>query len=773
MSGGTLAALRLYEPEDPPAVVHATHWKAGSQWIHRILYHCAPNRVVAPEGEGQHLLGCKVERDAIYPCVYGSRSDVAACGSTEDMSVFVVLRDLRDTLTSWYFSVKLSHPIDCTWLPALRKQFLSMSVEDGLLLAIENDQFARCATIQNSWVDAKVPLLRFEDLLERDEELLVPLLTGRCDVGASAERVREAIRACRFECLSGRARGVEDINSHFRRGEAGDWRRHFTSRVAEAFAHRYGDVLKETGYAEDDSWVNDATAVSNISTTVAASTAPTRRHFSVIMLLPEHRGHFAAAIRSWTEAQLYPDDRFELIVACDDSELETQKAATALLRPQDRMLIVPGVKRSGLLDRAARTAQFEQLIFTESHCEADPDFLRELDDWLGRHPNVAGACCRTVPAYENNYAYFDAVLHEEGYRVYRADDDWRKINIHAFTLSRDWFVRAGGLDETYNLFAEMILAARLRDLGGRMGYAAGAAVLHHFRREADGPEESVREFVRDESCYRRDHPGPDRLGFSALPDVSQFTGHAGDTWREAFLAAMHHGLLERRTWRLLPRLAWKAAEELLSVRNPKSAARRATRQILWHKTAARFWRLNRKRLERHFRELWRLYALHERLCALSEETNEASDELVLSRRACSVVQDIGTTAAGLHDSETYKDESFRWTHPVSVWRLKGLTDDCTVCFRTHAVRFDLTAEQLFISCNGRRVPAGQVKVTPEFLSVDLCGIPVDPSDSVVLLVSVPALRPWLLGQPDRRTLGLPVISVGLQGFVEESQKQAA
>jgi len=768
-----LAALRLYEPEDPPAVVHATHWKAGSQWIHRILHHCAPDRVVAPESDGRHLLGRQVERGGIYPCVYGSRRDVAACGPPEDMSVFVVLRDLRDTLTSWYFSVKLSHPVDCTWLPPLRKQFLSMSVEDGLLLAIQNDLFACCATIQRSWVDAKVPLLRYEDLLERDEELLVPLLTGRCDVGASAERVREAIRACRFERLSGRARGVEDVNSHFRRGEAGDWQRHFTPRVAEAFAHRYGEVLNETGYAADDSWVDEATAISNESTTVAVSTVPPRRPFSVIMLLPEHRGHFAAAIRSWTETQLYPDDQFELILASDDSEPETQKPAAALLRPQDRMLIVPGVKRSGLLDRAARAAKFEQLVFTESHCEADPDFLRELDDWLGRHPNVAGACCRTVPAYENNYAYLDAVLHEEGYRVYRAEDDWRKINIHAFTLSRDWFVRAGGLDETYNLFAEMILAARLRDLGGRMGYAAGAAVLHHFRREVDGPEESVREFVRDESCYRRDHPGPDRLGFSALPDVSLYTGGAGDTWRAAFLAAIHHGLLERRTWRLLPTLAWKAAEELLFVRNPKSAARRAAWRILWHKTAARFWRLNRKRLELHFRELWRLYALHERLCALSEETDKASDELVLSGAACSVVQDVGAAVAGSHDSETYKDEPFRWTHPVSVWRLKGLADDCTVCFRTHAVRFDLTAEQLFISCNGRRVPACQVKVTPEFLSVDLSGQSVDRSGTVVLLVSVPALRPWLLGQPDRRTLGLPVISIELRASIEESQKRAA
>lgn len=490
-----------------------------------------------------------------------------------------------------------------------------------------------------------------------------------------------------------------------------------------------------------------------------AEASESRRPFSVIMLLPEHHGHFAAAIKSWT-SQLYPVGDYELIVAADGAEPKVEEAARALLRPNDRMMVWSGVKRSGLLDRAARAAKHDQLVFTESHVEADPDFLRELDTWLAHHPDLAGACCRTMSSYTNNFAWFDALLYEEGYRIYRSDDDWRKINIHAFTLSREWFIRAGGLDETYNLFAEMILAANLRDLGGKMGYAPGPAVLHHYRTNVDGPEESVREFIRDESNYRRAHPGPDQLGFSVLPDVSAyFSGNTG-LWRSAFASVLRHGLFNRQSLRLLPKLAWNAAKELLSASGPKSAARRLAWTIRWHKLMAHLWRWNRALLEPHYRRLWILYGFHERLLYLAGESVIPDSALNVSGEPHSVAIDLGHCAAGVHDCENYLNQPFRWTQPMSVWRLAGLSANNSLHFKTHAVRSDLTANQLTICVNGKVVPTAQLHFSAEGLTIDLAGLRIDQSKPTTLLISVPALRPWLHGQPDRRELGTPVISVG-------------
>jgi hypothetical protein len=53
----------------------------------------------------------------------------------------------------------------------------------------------------------------------------------------------------RFEKITGgRSKGDEDPESHLRKGEPGDWKRHFTDRVAQAFEKTYGDLVTQLGY---------------------------------------------------------------------------------------------------------------------------------------------------------------------------------------------------------------------------------------------------------------------------------------------------------------------------------------------------------------------------------------------------------------------------------------------------------------------------------------------------------------------------------------------
>ena len=69
------------------------------------------------------------------------------------------------------------------------------------------------------------------------------------------EAQREVVRANRFETWTGgRKRGQEDVASHERKGIAGDWRNHFTPKVAAAFRSRYGSLLVATGYERDERW---------------------------------------------------------------------------------------------------------------------------------------------------------------------------------------------------------------------------------------------------------------------------------------------------------------------------------------------------------------------------------------------------------------------------------------------------------------------------------------------------------------------------------------
>jgi hypothetical protein len=168
---------------------------------------------------------------------------------------FVVIRDLRDTLVSAYFSFKLSHPIIPGFSIALRNVLQNVDTERGLVYLM--DHFLEtCAAIQLSWLEASDELvLRYEDLLTNDLTLLESALLDHCRLPVTREKLREAVLAARFEVLTGgRARGHEDLTAHERKGVSGDWRNHFTSRVKRAFKARYGGLLVASGYEADLSW---------------------------------------------------------------------------------------------------------------------------------------------------------------------------------------------------------------------------------------------------------------------------------------------------------------------------------------------------------------------------------------------------------------------------------------------------------------------------------------------------------------------------------------
>ena len=53
-----------------PTVLHITHPKAGSQWLHKILRQCAPERVITPQYEAAEFLRAPIQPGKIYPTLY-------------------------------------------------------------------------------------------------------------------------------------------------------------------------------------------------------------------------------------------------------------------------------------------------------------------------------------------------------------------------------------------------------------------------------------------------------------------------------------------------------------------------------------------------------------------------------------------------------------------------------------------------------------------------------------------------------------------------------
>jgi lipopolysaccharide transport system ATP-binding protein len=251
---GVLNRVRaLVSPEPTPTVFHITHHKAGSQWINRIFHALAYDRLVLPERDDAQFRKRPIQSGKIYPTVYVTRDQFHHVAIPRNSRRFVVIRDLRDTLVSGYFSIKHSHDMDAEGDLRLRDRMSTASEEDGLLEILDSWLPARAA-VQESWLDGPDDLIKYEDLLARDEEILARVLIGHCKLKVTPARLREVVRANSFQARSGREPGAEDIHSHERKGIAGDWRNHFTPRVKAAFKARFAKLLIATGYERGSDW---------------------------------------------------------------------------------------------------------------------------------------------------------------------------------------------------------------------------------------------------------------------------------------------------------------------------------------------------------------------------------------------------------------------------------------------------------------------------------------------------------------------------------------
>jgi sulfotransferase family protein len=245
---------RLATPQPPVTVLHVTHYKAGSQWVRRILEELAEPWVVVPRTDGSQFLELPVLPHRVYPTLYVTRQEVERTHLPAGTERFIIIRDLRDTLISAYFSLKVSHNPITQQMSSYRAMLGSMRQEDGLIRMIRQI-LKPIAAIQRSWLGGADEVLKYEDLLVRDEEILSRVLLDQCQLPSSRVRFRQVVASNRFEALTGgRKPGAEDLASHERKGVAGDWRNYFTDRVARTFKDYYGALLIETGYEHDDRW---------------------------------------------------------------------------------------------------------------------------------------------------------------------------------------------------------------------------------------------------------------------------------------------------------------------------------------------------------------------------------------------------------------------------------------------------------------------------------------------------------------------------------------
>ncbi len=237
-----------------PAVFHITHHKAGSQWIKSLLQGAAPtpDAFVPAQRQVAHVLAQPLKPGKIYPTVYLTRQQFEALDLPTPHRRFVIIRDLRDTLVSLYFGLKVHHHLFRDDQREVRALLNERSIEDGLIFLI-GERLAKSAAIQQSWCGAGEMIVRYEDLLA-DQFGVIRQIFLHCQLDVPEPKLRELVAAREFRNVAKRSPGQENVRSHQRKGIAGDWRTYFTPRVAEAFKQRYAQLLIDTGYESATSW---------------------------------------------------------------------------------------------------------------------------------------------------------------------------------------------------------------------------------------------------------------------------------------------------------------------------------------------------------------------------------------------------------------------------------------------------------------------------------------------------------------------------------------
>jgi len=239
--------------DDLPSVFHVTHWKAGSQWISSVLKYAAPKRFVRPKSGVAGPLGGPFERGKIYAPVYAPYSRFKQFVPDDAANrTFVVIRDPRDTLISWYFSLMYSHPQDTDHVRRERHDLLALSRSDGLAL-MTGKHLQEVMWIQREWIRAGARIFRYEDFVNDEQETFKQLFDF-CDLSACDALRRLIVFRHSFRVRTWWRMGRENTRSHLRKGMPGDWKNHFDDDLKKLFKAQYGETLALAGYENDDAW---------------------------------------------------------------------------------------------------------------------------------------------------------------------------------------------------------------------------------------------------------------------------------------------------------------------------------------------------------------------------------------------------------------------------------------------------------------------------------------------------------------------------------------
>ena len=187
-------------------------------------------------------------RHTFVPGLYVSYPLYSEISKPPSYKTFYVIRDPRDVVVSWYYSMKYTHRLVGS-VSKHRKKLQQMNKSDGIIYCIKELQL-KFAYMRSWWYNRKDPhvyITKFEDLTS-DPVSEWGKIFDHCETGIDDDTLKVVLNRYTKEKMRKRdLESREDDRSHYRR-EKKDWRDLFEECHIELFSKANGDLVERLGY---------------------------------------------------------------------------------------------------------------------------------------------------------------------------------------------------------------------------------------------------------------------------------------------------------------------------------------------------------------------------------------------------------------------------------------------------------------------------------------------------------------------------------------------
>jgi len=251
-------------------IYHCCIQKTASQWIKSILsdklvYENSKMNVVIPE---KNFIGTRIfdedlvfEKNKIISPLYINYDDFIKVVKPKNYKAIFIMRDPRDFVISYYFSIKYSHS-ENPYILKIRNEIEKLSESEGIEYFIKKFNAEQKYIIKAllSWNENEksnnhIKVYKYENLIGNEKLTYFNNLLDFVNIKLEIKKVEELLDKYSFKTLTqGRTRGNEDIKSHYRKGIAGDWKNYFTLRQKNLFKEIIGNTLVDLNYEKNNEW---------------------------------------------------------------------------------------------------------------------------------------------------------------------------------------------------------------------------------------------------------------------------------------------------------------------------------------------------------------------------------------------------------------------------------------------------------------------------------------------------------------------------------------